>query len=176
MSVTVARALASSKGLPVAGRGTAGASVLRWQSLCPAVTGDAGTNGAAAADRASAALVAAGAVLIVVLVALVGALLVGGETGALVAIGALSVLFAAVGFGLFLIARKVGSQADDPEEVERRMAESLGLSEERTQLRVDRVAGEAETAPSQAALDERYEDDDEAQRALDERFYNDGEE
>ncbi len=168
---------ASSKGLAVVPPGTAGASVLRWQSLGSGVTGDAGANGAAAADdRVSAALIAAGAVLVVVLVALVGALWVGGEAGALVAIGALTVLFAAVGTGLFLIARKVGSKADDPEEVERRMAESLGLSEERTQLRVDRVAGEAETAPSQAALDDRYEEADEPRRALDERFYEDGEE
>ncbi|WP_276260877.1 hypothetical protein [Haloglomus litoreum] len=123
-----------------------------------------------------AALVGAAGVLVAVLVALIAALLVGGEVGALLAIGALTLLFAAVGTGLFLIAREVGSQADDPEEVERRMAESLGLSEERTQLRVDRVAGEAEMAPSQEALDERYETADEAREALDERFFEDGEE
>lgn len=170
------RALAPSMGLAVAGRGAAGASVLRRQFLSPNVTENAGPDGEAVGGRASAALVAAGAVLLAVLVALVAALLVGGEVGALLAIGALTVLFAAVGTGLFLIARQVGSKADDPEEVERRMAESLGLSEERTQLRVDRVAGEAERAPSQEALDERYEEGDEAQRALDERFYEDGEE
>jgi hypothetical protein len=140
------------------------------------VTEDAGANGESPGNRAGTALVAAGGVLLTVLVALVAALLVGGETGALVAIGALTVLFAAVGTGLFLIARKVGSEADDPEEVERRMAESLGLGEERTQLRVDRVAGEAETAPSQAALDDRYEEADEPRQALDERFYENGEE
>lgn len=133
-------------------------------------------NGGTGGDRTSAVLVAAAAVLLAVLVALIAALWVGGEAGALVAIGALTVLFAAVGTGLFLIARQVGSKADDPEEVERRMAESLGLSEEQTQLRVDRVAGETESVPSQPALDERYEEVDETQRALDERFYDDGEE
>ncbi|MFB6207552.1 MAG: hypothetical protein ABEJ05_13610 [Haloglomus sp.] len=103
----------------------------------------------------AAALVAAGAVLVAVFVALIGALLIGGRVGALVAIGALTLLFAAVGTGLFLIARRVGSKADDPEEVERRMAEGLGLSEEQTQVRVDRVADE-ETVPSQEALDDRF--------------------
>jgi hypothetical protein len=176
MSVTVARAPAPSKGLAVAAGAAAGASVLRVRTLKRDVSENAGPDGGAVDDRASAALVAAGAVLLAVLVALVAALWVGGEAGALVAIGALTVLFAAVGTGLFLIARQVGSKADDPEEVERRMAESLGLSEERTQLRVDRVAGEAETAPSQAALDDRYEETDEPRRALDERFYEDGEE
>jgi hypothetical protein len=153
---------------------TAGASVLRCGPLCGYVTEDVGTDGTD--EGHSAALVAAGAVLVAVLVALVAALWVGGEVGALLAIGALTLLFAAVGTGLFLIAREVGSQADDPEEVERRMAESLGLSEERTQLRVDRVAGEADTVPAQEALDGRYEADDDARAALDERFYEDGEE
>jgi hypothetical protein len=134
------------------------------------------TDDVAGDDGPGEAFVAAGAVLLAVLVALVGALVVGGDTGAVVAIGALTVLFAAVGVGLFLIARKVGSKADDPEEVERRMAESLGLSEERTQLRVDRVAGEADIAPNQSALDERYDDaDEDIHEELDERFYQDDE-
>lgn len=134
------------------------------------MTEDAGTDDGSGGP--GPAIVAAGAVLLAVLVALIAALWVGGETGMVVAVGALTLLFAAVGTGLLLIARKVGSKADDPEEVERRMAESLGLSEERTQLRVDRVAGEVDTVPAQGALDERYEDEDDGVReALDERFY-----
>lgn len=140
-------------------------------SLRPVPTGV--TDDVAAEDGPRTAFIAAGAVLLAVLVALIGALLVGGDTGAVVAIGALTVLFGAVGVGLFLIARQVGSKADDPEEVERRMAESLGLSEERTQLRVDRVAGEADIAPNQSALDDRYDDADDTHEELDERFYND---
>lgn len=148
----------------------AGASVLGRGSLVRDVTEDAGTGDGAGGP--GAATVAAGAVLLVVLVALVAALAVGGETGMVVAVGALTLLFAAVGTGLLLIARKVGSKADDPEEVERRMAEGLGLSEERTQLRVDRVAGEVDTVPAQGALDDRYDDeDDDVRAALDERFY-----
>jgi hypothetical protein len=146
------------------------------------VNDDAGTDGRDGAGKAgvadddespSPALVAGGAVLVAVLVALVAALLVGGEAGAVVAIGALTVLFAAVGVGLFCIARKVGSKADDPAEVERRMAEGLGMSEERTQLRVDRVAGEDDAVPSQNDLDDRYEEADDTREALDERFYED---
>jgi hypothetical protein len=137
------------------------------------VNEDAGADGVADDEQVSPVLVAGGAVLVVVLVALVAALLVGGETGAVVAIGALTVLFAAVGVGLFLIAREVGSKADDPAEVERRMAEGLGMSEERTQLRVDRVAGEDDAVPSQGHLDDRYEEADDTRGALDERFYED---
>ncbi len=108
----------------------------------------------------SPTLVAGGAVLVAVVVVLVGALVVGGETGASLAMGAMTVLFVTVGLGLFHIARKVGSEADDPAEVERRMAEGLGMSEERTQLRVDRVEGEEETIPSQRALDDRFYEDE----------------
>jgi hypothetical protein len=117
-------------------------------------------TGGEGGDGPSPTLVAAGAVLVAVVVVLVGALVVGGETGASLAMGAMTILFVAVGLGLFRIARKVGSEADDPAEVERRMAEGLGMSEERTQLRVDRVEGEEETVPSQRALDERFYEDE----------------
>jgi hypothetical protein len=122
------------------------------------VTDDAGTE-TGTADGPSRTLVAAGAVLVAVLVALLAALLVGGETGATVAVGSLGLVFAAIGVGLFRIARRVGSKADDPEEVERRLGEGLGLSEEQIRVRTDRVADD-ETVPSQQALDERFYDDE----------------
>lgn len=97
-------------------------------------------------------MVVAGAVLVVVAVALAAATMVGGATGALVAVGALSLLFTAVGGALFLLARRVGSRADDPEEVERRLAEGMDLGEEEYR---GRQRGDDEP-PEQSELDERF--------------------
>ena len=110
----------------------------------------------------SPVLAVAGAVLLVVAGALATATVVGGQTGALVAIGALTLLFVAVGAALFLLAREVGSRADDPEEVERRLAEELGSSEEDLgPSRGRRPGEEEESVPSQSALDERFYDSEE---------------
>lgn len=98
-------------------------------------------------------LLLGGGVLIVVAVALGAAAVIGGATGAAVAAGALVVLFSAVGVALFLLARRVGSEADDPEEVERRVAERLGRTEAESQARHTNRESEA---PSQSELDERF--------------------
>jgi ABC-type transport system involved in cytochrome bd biosynthesis fused ATPase/permease subunit len=112
-----------------------------------------GVSGTSPEGVSQTTLLLAGGVLVVVAVALGAAAVIGGATGAAVAGGALVVLFAAVGVALFLLARRVGSQADDPEEVERRLAEGMGLSEEEYEAR--RTSREPE-APSQSELDERF--------------------